>query len=114
MMYCVQAIFLNYLKVLKVSDLYQLNSEKFLYKYDTDMLPSSFDNFFLKLHNMHDHGTRQQVLGNLHRKLVTTDYGKQMLRYVGPIARGWISNNIKMLPLHMFSYQEKSQLLAGY
>ena len=34
------------LKILKVSDLYQLNLEKFMYKYNADILPSSFDNFF--------------------------------------------------------------------
>jgi len=33
-----------------------------------------------------------------------------MLQYVGPVAWGCISNNIKMLPLHMFSYQVKSRL----
>jgi len=30
---------------------------------------------------------------------------KQMLQYVGPVAWGCISNNIKMLPLHTFSNQ---------
>jgi len=65
------------LKILKVSDLYQLNLEKFMYKYNADILPSSFDNFFTKLYNIHDHGTRQQVSGNFHHKRVRTDYGKK-------------------------------------
>ena len=34
------------LKILKVSDLYQLNLKKFMYKYNANILPSSFDNFF--------------------------------------------------------------------
>ena len=67
------------LKILKVSDLYQLNLEKFMYKYNADILPSSFDNFFSELHCIHDHATRQQVLGNYHHKRVRTDYGKKML-----------------------------------
>jgi len=33
---------------------------------------------------------------------------------LGPVAWGCISNNIKMLPLHIFSYRVKSRLLAGY
>jgi len=70
------------LKILKVSDLYLLNLEKFMYKYNADILPSSFDNFFSKLYNIHDHGTRQQVSGNFHHKRVRTDYGKNMLQYV--------------------------------
>jgi len=34
------------LKILKVSGLYQLNLEKFMYRYNADILPSSFNNFF--------------------------------------------------------------------
>ena len=41
---------------------------------------------FLKLYNIHDHGTRQQVSGNFYHKRVRTDYGKKMLQYVGPVA----------------------------
>ena len=73
------------LKILKVSDLYQLNLEKFMYKYNADILPSSFNNLFSKLHCVHDHATRQ-VSGNYHHKCVRTDYGKKMLQYVGPVA----------------------------
>jgi len=56
----------------------------------------------------------KQVSETFHRKHVRTDYGKKMLQYVGPVAWDCISNKIKTLPLHVFSYQEKSQLLAGY
>jgi len=102
------------LKILTVSYLYQLNLEKFMYKYNADILPSSFDNFFSKLYNIYDHGTRQQVSGNFHHKHVRTDYGKKMLQYVGSVAWVCISNNVKMLPLHTFSNQVKWRLLAGY
>ena len=47
-----------------------------MYKYNADILPSSFDNFFSKLYNIHDHGTRQHVSGNFHHKRFRTDYGK--------------------------------------
>ena len=60
-------------------NLYQHNLEKFMYKYNADILHSSFDNFFSKLCNIHDHGTRQ-VSGNFHHKRVRTDYGKKVLR----------------------------------
>jgi len=87
-----------------------------MYRYNPDILPSSFDNFFSKLYNIHDHGTRHQVSGNFHHECVRTDYGKKMLQYVGPVHVAWgcISNNIKMLPLHTLSNQLKSQMLAGY
>jgi len=59
-----------------------------MYKYNADIMPSSFDNFFSKLYNIHDHGTRQQVSGNFHHKRVRNDYGKKMLQYVAPVAWG--------------------------
>jgi len=65
------------LRFLKVSDLYQFNLEKFMYKFNADILPSSFGNFFSKLPCIHDHGTRQKVSGNYHHKRVRTDYGKK-------------------------------------
>jgi len=34
------------------------------------------------------------------------------MQYVGPAARDCISSNIKSSPLHMISFQVKSQLLA--
>jgi len=37
-----------------------------------------------------------------------------MLQYIGPVAWGCISNYAKTLPLHMFSYQVKSRLLAAF
>ena len=75
-----------------------------MYKYNADILPSSFNSFFSKLHCIHDYATRQQVSGNYHHKRVRTNYGKKMLQYIGPFARGCISYKTKMLPLHMFSY----------
>jgi len=51
----------NLLKILKVFDLYQLNLKKFMYKYNAHILPSSFDNSFSKLDNIHDHGTFQDI-----------------------------------------------------
>ena len=92
------------LKILKVSDLYQLYLEKFMYKYNADILPSSFDNFFSKLYNIHDHGPRQ-VSGNFHHKRVRTDYGKKMLQYVGPAA--WVVFPIISKSYHYMRFQIK-------
>jgi len=72
------------------------------------------DNFFSKLHCIHDHGTRQQVSGNIHPKRVKTNYGRKALQYVEPVAWCCISNNIETLPLHMFSYQVKTRLFTWY
>jgi len=75
------------LKILKVSDLFQLNLEKLIYKYNADILPSSFDNLFSKLYNIHDHG---EVSGNFYHERVRIDYGKKMLQFVGLVTWGCI------------------------
>lgn len=92
----------------------QLNLAKFMYEHNANILPSFFDNFFSKQYNMHNHGTRQPVSDNFYHKRVITEYGKKMLQYVRPVAWDCISDEIKTLPWHMFSYEVKSQVLAGY
>jgi len=49
-------------KILQVSDLYQLNMAKFMYKYNANILPSSFDNYFFKTVQHVWSWQRQQVL----------------------------------------------------
>ena len=74
---------------------------------------------FSELHYIYDHGTRQHVSKIVHHKPVRTDYGKanivkQMLQYAECVAWECISNKIRMLPLHVFSYHVKSHLVAVY
>ena len=99
-------------QILKVSDLYQLNLAKFMCTYNDNILPSSFDTFFSKLCKMYDYDTATSA-ENFHHKRVRTYYDKNMLQYVAPVAWDCISNKMKILPLHMFSYQVKSKLFAG-
>jgi len=102
------------LKTLKVSesDLYQLNLEKFMHKHNTNILPSSFDNFFSKLCNLHDHGIRQQFSENFHHKRVRAEYGKNMLQCVGRVAWGCISNALP-LPYTSFPVEWNCDCLLG-
>ena len=101
------------LRILKVSGLYQPNLEKFMYKYNANILPSSFDNFFqnnpANMIMTQDNKSQEIFIINI-LELIT----EKMLQYVGPVAWGCIFNNTKMLPLHMFSYLVKPRLLAGY
>ena len=36
---------------------------KFMYKYENHELPSSFDNYFIKLESIHNYSTRQKTAG---------------------------------------------------
>jgi len=89
-----------------------------VYKYNADILPSmpiscpALDNFFSKLYNIHDHGTRR-VSEKFYHKRVRTDYGKNNTAICKTCCMGCISNNNQMLPIHTVSNQVKSRMLAG-
>jgi len=59
--------------------------------------PSSFD-FFSKLDNIYEHGTRQQASANFHYNCVRTDYGKKCCSKYD-LVHGIV---LKYLPLHGF------------
>jgi len=66
--------------MLKVSDFYQLSLEKFMYKYNANILPTSFDNFFQNcttLMIMAEDNKFQEIF--IINKHVRTDLGKKML-----------------------------------
>ena len=103
------------LKILKVSDLYQINLEKFMYK--CRLLPIScplllitcFQNYTAHVIMAQDNKFQEIIIINVLELIMV----KKMLQYVGPVPWGCISNNTKMLPLHMFSYRVKLRQLAG-
>jgi len=59
--------------------------------------PSSFD-FFSKLDNIYEHGTKKQASANFHYNRVRTDYGKKCCNKYD-LVHGIV---LKSLPLHVF------------
>jgi len=57
-----------------------------MYKYNANILPSSFDIFFSKLRSIHDHGTRQQRAENFHHKRVGTVCVKNCCSMLDPLS----------------------------
>ena len=88
-------IIFKLLKIFKVSDLYQLNLEKFMYKYNADILPSSFNNFFQNytayMIMPQDNKFQEIIIINVLELIMV----KKILQYIGPVAWGCISNNTK-------------------
>jgi len=75
--------------------------EKFMCKYNANILPSSFDNFFFikTLQHTQHHGTSQQALENFHRKHVRSENycGEKCCNtgnVLGPVTWVFISNKI--------------------
>ena len=50
------------LKVLKLDDMINVEIAKFMFKFDNQMLPDFFNNYFTKLDNVHNYNTRQKTL----------------------------------------------------
>ena len=50
-------------QALKLMDMINMEFAKFMYKYENHMLPSSFDNYFIKLESIHNYSTRQKTAG---------------------------------------------------
>ena len=47
-------------RVLKLDDMIKMEFAKFIFKYSNNMLPNSFNNYFIKLKNIHNYNTRQK------------------------------------------------------
>jgi len=76
------------LKILKVSDLYQLNLEKFMYKYNADILPllliTFFQNCTTYMIMAQDSKFQEIFIINVLELIMV----KKMLQYVGSVAWG--------------------------
>ena len=46
--------------VLKLDDMIKMELANFMFKFNNKMLPHSFNNYFLKLDNIHKYNTRQK------------------------------------------------------
>ena len=46
-------------RILKLDDMTKMEFAKFIFKYSNNMLPNSFNNYFIKLENIHNYNTNK-------------------------------------------------------
>jgi len=63
-------------KVLKLQDMFQMEIAKFMFKFNNQMLPASFNNYFIKLDSVHRYDARQKNLLNTFNPLLVPKVGK--------------------------------------
>ena len=71
--------FINLLDLLTVQNIFKLNSLKFIHQWQTNQLPSIFDDYFDFAKNKHSYNTRYVANQNLYKQKFRTNLGKQTI-----------------------------------
>ena len=56
---------------------------KFTFKYSNNMLPNSFNHYFIKLEDIHNYNTRQKSRNEYFQSSFGTKTGKKTLHWLG-------------------------------
>ena len=68
--------------VLNLEDLIKMEFAKFMFKFSNNMLPTSFNNYFLKLDKVHNHKTRQKTHDVYFQSFVGLETGRKTLHHI--------------------------------
>ena len=104
------------LKILKLEDLIKLETSAFVYKFKSQKLPITFDDYFATLNSIHDKPTRAT---SSHNNFVIPYYKTQKLRrsikYQGP--KIWNSQELDIKQsksMKLFKTRMKHLLIKNY
>ena len=102
------------LNTLKIKDIYKLELGKFMYRLNSNNLPSVFMKSFKKISEVHAHATRQTSNSNHFLPRVNKSIGKLLLSYRG--VQSWIDidNDIKSRHWVSFKKHLKQSILSNY
>ena len=70
------------LGVLKLDDMIKMELAKFIFKFKNQMLPSSFNNYFINLNQVHKYNTWQKFRNEFYQFYVGSESGKKSLQYI--------------------------------
>ncbi len=96
-----------------IKDKYKLNIAKFIYKQQNNLLPETFNNYFTKIKENHNHKTRKNE--NISINKCKTEIGKRATTYLG--ANEWNSIPIhirKAKSLKSFTKEAKKYFINQY
>ena len=55
---------------------------KFIFKFKNNMLPSSFNNYFIDLNKIHKHNTRQKSIGSYYHYSFNSEFERKRLQHI--------------------------------
>ena len=97
------------MNILQVDDIYRLEVGKFMYKFNNDILPENFQNYFKHVSAIHNHNTRTTANLSMNPIRSNTKFSKNTLKYKGVEVWNSIPSDIKHLPsVKSFSRQMKT------
>ena len=85
---------------------------KCIYKYENHMLPSSFDNYFIKLESIHNYSTRQKSAGGFFYRSINSEFGRKRLHRICLKVWESISDEKKNCSFSTFKRRYKSSVLT--
>ena len=101
------------LSILKITDIYTQQVSNFMYKYNRNLLPINFENYFAKNSTVHHHNTRSA--DNFHLSFSHTTLRLNCIKNAGPRIWNSLSNDLKSsCSLHVFNRKIKSLLTQNY
>ena len=68
--------------VLKLEDMIKMEFAKFMFKFNNNILPTSFNNYFLKLDKVHNYNTRQTTRNVYFQSFVGSETGRKTLYHI--------------------------------
>ena len=101
-------------RVLKLDDMIKMKFAKFIFKYSNTMLPNSFNNYFIKLENMHNYNTRQKSRNEYLQTSFGTETGKKTLQDLGLNEWKSIPQEYRQCSFAKFKKFCKNKLLNKY
>ena len=101
------------LRILKFNDIYLLNLGKFMYSYQNGLLPSSFNDCFIKVNQVHHYNTRSS--SNFYTRFCKTKIRQFSVSYQGPKFFNTLSSDMqKTYSLQSFQNKLKKYLMSKY
>jgi len=101
------------LNLLKLTDIGQIQTLTFMYKYHHGVLPSTFVNYFCKVADVHSYFTRQS--SSLHISYARTNQRKNTIKIIGPKLWNKQSLFIRDSPsLKIFKLRIQTEIINSY
>ena len=102
------------LKIVKFFDLIKFTTSVFMYKFNKNLLPPIFSDFFTTVRNIHNYNTRLASKTSFALPSSRTNYGIFSLRFQGPKIWNNIDESLKHCSLTLFKMKIKNLLISHY
>ena len=102
------------LQVLKINDLYKLETAKFMHQFSDKSLPASFEKYFTRTTFLHHHSTRTSERSNYFLPHFSTSRKQRSIRFSGVTIWNSIPCKFKNLSLKKFISEYKLHLINQY